>query len=50
MCEIEKKVIGSIYYPSNKNTVVGFTGFFVDIWLPKPTTVIFMTGIMTYIC
>ena len=45
------KVIGRIYYAtgSDKNTVVGFSGFFVDIWLPKPTTVIFITRIISSI-
>ena len=46
----KKNVISSIYYHSNKNTVVGFGVFFVDIWLPKPTTVIFITGIITRTC
>ena len=46
----KKKIIGSVYYPSNKNTVVGFSGYFVKMWLPEPTTVIFIAGSISYTC
>ena len=39
----KKDVIGSTYYPSNKNIVVGFSGFFVE-------TLIFITGSISYTC
>ena len=42
----EKMVIGSIYHPSNTIQLWVLVGFFVDIWLPKPTTVIFITGVI----
>ena len=43
----KRKVIGSIYYASNKNTVVGFS---VEICLPKPTTAIIITEFISYTC
>ena len=37
----KKKLIGRICSPVDKKTVVGLSGYFVEIWTPKPTTVIF---------
>ena len=37
----KKKLVGSICSPGDKNTVVTFSAYFVEIWTPKPTTVIF---------
>ena len=46
----KKKLIDSICSPGDKNTVVGFSGYFVEIWTPKPTTVIFTTLFISHRC